>query len=119
MSMDPEQQGRTMAYTSHALLRIFEWSQRSWLGKASVKVVGSGRYRSPHNERPVDLVRVDARSGKTQRIDRGTIGMTLEPAPAGQRVAYLRKVGSFAMRSEEQTSELQSIMRKSYAVFCV
>src|SRR3546814_17268587 len=23
--------------------------------------------------------------------------MTLEPAPAGQRVAYLRKVGSFAM----------------------
>src|SRR3546814_11372129 len=86
-----------MAYTSHALRRIFEWSQRSWLGKASVKVVGSGRYRSPPNERPVDLVRVDARSGKTQRIDRGTIGMTLEPAPAGQRVAYLRKVGSFAM----------------------
>src|SRR3546814_13669324 len=87
-----------------ALSRIMEWSQRSWLGKASVKGVGSGRYRSPPNERPVDLVRVDARSGKTQRIDRGTIGMTLEPAPAGQRVAYLRKVGSFAMagRSEER-----------------
>src|SRR3546814_20007185 len=85
-----------MAYTSHALRRIFEWSQRSWLGKASVKVVGSGRYRSPPNERPVDLVRVDARSGKTPRKQRGTIGLTLEPAPAGQRVASFRTVGSFA-----------------------
>src|SRR3546814_3961119 len=112
--------------------------------------------------------------------------MTLEPAPAGQRVAYLRKVGSFAMagtkvkaiigveaidelvvydlargrqvveiceacsvdagslrwspsgrqlyfsaryrqgdgfdhrhRSDEPTSELQSLMRISYAVFCL
>src|SRR3546814_14718671 len=97
MSMDPEQQGRTMAYTSHALRRIFEWSQRSWLGQASVKVVGSGRYRSPPNERPVDLVRVDARSGPTQRLDRGPLGMTLDPAPAGQPVAYFRKGRSFAL----------------------
>src|SRR3546814_5360300 len=32
--------------------------------------------------------------------------------------ALLRQVGEFGERSEEHTSELQSLMRISYAVFC-
>src|SRR3546814_4390445 len=35
----------------------------------------------------------------------------------GKRV--LRTCGLFSIRSEEQTSELQSLMRISYAVFCL
>src|SRR3546814_10648135 len=31
----------------------------------------------------------------------------------------LKPIGSFATRSEEHTSELQSLMRISYAVFCL
>src|SRR3546814_12902381 len=37
----------------------------------------------------------------------------------GQLVHGLRAAGRAAMRSEEHTSELQSLMRISYAVFCL
>src|SRR3546814_5959089 len=44
------------------------------------------------------------------------IGASGDPAKtSGRPVAYLRKHG----RSEEHTSELQSLMRISYAVFCL
>src|SRR3546814_5540279 len=44
--------------------------------------------------------------------------------PLGQEAAVLRTVAQgyfhhFALRSEEHTSELQSLMRISYAVFCL
>src|SRR3546814_9871386 len=32
---------------------------------------------------------------------------------------FVREVGAFEERSEEHTSELQSLMRTSYAVFCL
>src|SRR3546814_9613859 len=35
------------------------------------------------------------------------------------RRAYARAAGDFLTRSEEHTSELQSLMRISYAVFCL
>src|SRR3546814_5509610 len=38
-------------------------------------------------------------------------------APAGRNVDCRNEI--FAMRSEEHTSELQSLMRISYAVFCL
>src|SRR3546814_3603873 len=41
---------------------------------------------------------------------------TGEPAAPG---AHRRNLGSVALRSEEHTSELQSLMRISYAVFCL
>src|SRR3546814_3593374 len=46
------------------------------------------------------------------------VGATL---PGGMAItaAQLRGVDSFGMRSEEHTSELQSLMRISYAVFCL
>src|SRR3546814_8781608 len=33
--------------------------------------------------------------------------------------AFVKNIGTLAMRSEEHTSELQSLMRISYAVFCL
>src|SRR3546814_10314896 len=41
-------------------------------------------------------------------------------APGGrEKLAEPRQVGRARMRSEEHTSELQSLMRISYAVFCL
>src|SRR3546814_7116465 len=40
-------------------------------------------------------------------------------AVAGRAGAVLRRAGARADRSEEHTSELQSLMRISYAVFCL
>src|SRR3546814_8141140 len=54
----------------------------------------------------------------------GSIGNVELVAPSGSSVldrealALPAKVGKFP-RSEEQTSELQSLMRNSYAVFCL
>src|SRR3546814_10003272 len=49
------------------------------------------------------------------KIDRLTIGAE------GQAMAAKKAVedGNFTVRSEERTSELQSLMRISYAVFCL
>src|SRR3546814_3958964 len=38
---------------------------------------------------------------------------------AGQADAPILRLGDFLQRSEEHTSELQSLMRISYAVFCL
>src|SRR3546814_1230310 len=40
-------------------------------------------------------------------------------APAGDAMAGMAMGGMGGMRSEEHTSELQSLMRISYAVFCL
>ena len=96
-SMAPEWQRRAMAYNGEALRRITELSARSWQGEASLAVVGSGRYQPQPNEEPVSLSLVDARSGQVMPIDEGTIGMVMAAAPGGQRLAYLRKVGTLDM----------------------
>src|SRR3546814_1829780 len=36
-----------------------------------------------------------------------------------RRLDYIQSLGATAVRSEEHTSELQSLMRISYAVFCL
>src|SRR3546814_4832513 len=43
----------------------------------------------------------------------------LEGARDGRSVADLMEAGAHVLRSEEHTSELQSLMRISYAVFCL
>src|SRR3546814_1841648 len=42
-----------------------------------------------------------------------------ETAPCGTRMPLLRVPSTISARSEEHTSELQSLMRISYAVFCL
>src|SRR3546814_2321107 len=45
--------------------------------------------------------------------------MTVRPAPPSATVKMTRKRSVVIARSEEHTSELQSLMRISYAVFCL
>src|SRR3546814_3307405 len=47
----------------------------------------------------------------------GAAGQLLDPAD--QVISVPRLVGDQLQRSEEHTSELQSLMRLSYAVFCL
>src|SRR3546814_7162913 len=50
-------------------------------------------------------------------ISLGLLGIAMKSLPVG--TAYAVWVGVGAVRSEEHTSELQSLMRISYAVFCL
>src|SRR3546814_9712150 len=51
----------------------------------------------------------------------GRVGQHIEPSQAGLPAAasHVPGAASDALRSEEHTSELQSLMRISYAVFCL
>src|SRR3546814_9884186 len=61
-----------------------------------------------------------ARSGR-EKTARSVISMSTTADPVSGRVQLLRNFGvpSRDTRSEEHTSELQSLMRISYAVFCL
>src|SRR3546814_7754020 len=50
----------------------------------------------------------------------GGLGVESEPSPGGiQEIRPVLDGGPGVLRSEEHTSELQSLMRNSYAVFCL
>src|SRR3546814_1846572 len=76
---------------------------------------------------PVDVVEGEAGVGDRlqARVDRQRQGVDHEatpeagPADAGEHGAVLEAVVAERSRSEEHTSELQSLMRISYAVFCL
>jgi dipeptidyl aminopeptidase/acylaminoacyl peptidase len=94
LSMPPDLQDRMMAFDGYSQRRVSAFSRMTWDGETSVKAVGSGRYRSKPNETVIDLVRIDALSGESERIDQGTIDYSPAPSPVGGRIAYLRKTGS-------------------------
>src|SRR3546814_6996824 len=56
----------------------------------------------------------DARAAHVEEADEARL---IGPAPA--RDSYLKADRVLQVRSEEHTSELQSLMRNSYAVFCL
>src|SRR3546814_5882534 len=56
-------------------------------------------------------LRPDATRGGSQVLD-------LQPAQGGFVEFTFDEAGLYPIRSEEHTSELQSLMRNSYAVFC-
>src|SRR3546814_10589648 len=73
--------------------------------------------------RRFQLVEAEAGHGAAQprlgHLDRGAIGA--EPAQEGvlHHILGIGERAEHAIRSEEHTSELQSLMRNSYAVFCL
>src|SRR3546814_4822513 len=89
--------------------------------------------RPGHADRPLrrapDLARLDAADGagasRLRAAGRGIVERHALPRPLGDRIRrhlYSRPaaaVGAIVGRSEEHTSELQSLMRISYAVFCL
>src|SRR3546814_4344956 len=59
-------------------------------------------------------------SATARRISDGRPGSAIEsPSPPPQRRCRASNSGVTVTRSEEHTSELQSLMRISYAVFCL
>src|SRR3546814_8514160 len=70
--------------------------------------------------------REDSRSHVARRRTSGKFLAAAAPSPGSSsvsqppsRVAATRPIPTAPMRSEEHTSELQSLMRHSYAVFCL
>src|SRR3546814_5803176 len=60
--------------------------------------------------------------GRQPGAERCKLGILRPPAPGGQEADISRRTafcGLGGFRSEEHTSELQSLMRISYAVFCL
>src|SRR3546814_3749115 len=68
----------------------------------------------------LNYLREDVRSESASRIDLPSVLQTIcaEFADVGHAVSY-EGPGRLTWRSEEHTSELQSLMRISYAVFCL
>src|SRR3546814_6944168 len=67
-----------------------------------------------------DLRNEDAQVGRVRNVSVGaemTVALDVEGLEAQHHVAEARRQGKD--RSEEHTSELQSLMRISYAVFCL
>src|SRR3546814_6459960 len=57
--------------------------------------------------------------GKMPLMQRAHGGHQRDSLPGARRAASPQGGDGFAQRSEEHTSELQSLMRISYAVFCL
>src|SRR3546814_6220552 len=75
-----------------------------------------GFRRAPAAERPLGLERVIALLGIEPLLERRPGSLS---GGEKQRVALGRALLANPRRSEEHTSELQSLMRISYAVFCL
>src|SRR3546814_4061680 len=94
-----------------AMCRSIVWLGASSSGRAMVPGVFGGS-RS-HSDRRAEAGAGFCSVGKVAGVPAGTTIMAYSTHGAsGQSVLTV------AMRSEEHTSELQSLMRNSYAVFC-
>src|SRR3546814_972010 len=113
-------------------MRISDWSSdvcSSDLGRSSTcrRSICRGRSCPPlaSSGRPVDQARgVERRSGADDKFRPLTLvarwKVDANPHQFGQGRAVLPAPSpASAVRSEEHTSELQSLMRISYAVFCL
>src|SRR3546814_6985654 len=79
----------------------------------------NGTKRFTTNSPHAGLFTVFARTGPAELRSRGISALLVERGTPGITVAKpYRKMG-FRGRSEEHTSALQSLMRISYAVFCL
>src|SRR3546814_4602456 len=63
--------------------------------------------------------RARAAAAEHHRVDAAHVGHLPQDFRAGAEFVRGRVVGVAELRSEEHTSELQSLMRISYAVFCL
>src|SRR3546814_3655354 len=77
-------------------------------------------FRSCHSRSRDDRPPAHAGGGRGAEPDRAAQRLPFPPAlPFRRRALPARDAKAFGDRSEEHTSELQSLMRISYAVFCL
>src|SRR3546814_4560523 len=80
-----------------------------------------GNGRCPNSRRsagpPLRAQAMSAPEGQVEAVDQEILALLPIHRASGKRCAQRRHVA--AGRSEEHTSELQSLMRTSYAVFCL
>src|SRR3546814_8181960 len=122
-------------------MRISDWSSdlcssdlvgRLELGREvePVLIVGAGQVVHLVQQRHLvavgDLAAVGGRAGDRHRedvdvVDAGGQALPVAGGRVGDRLAVrpVRRAAAGELRSEEHTSELQSLMRISYAVFCL
>src|SRR3546814_7117162 len=74
--------------------------------------------RQRHHRRRAEQADVDARRGEARRFG-GHSKITARHQLAAGSGGHAMHPGDHRLRSEEHTSELQSLMRISYAVFCL
>src|SRR3546814_7258655 len=111
-------------------MRISDWSSDVCSSDlAQVELSGRGRgghdgaepgfglamARERRSRLPFPAARLEVEKGVEPRIER----VARTPAAERHRPLFGEAVGLTAQRSEEHTSELQSLMRISYAVFCL
>src|SRR3546814_2037718 len=102
-------------------MRISDWS--SDVCSSDLGTAGSGGAAAAIA--PCGVGRGNRAAGRVVLPRAGVSSTRCQPAPAGQPEGewrWLRRPdrnGTPGMRSEEHTSELQSLMRISYAVFCL
>src|SRR3546814_4934397 len=108
-------------------LRISDWSSDvcssdlgtlPWLPGGTAATVGLCNSAPAHRRRPRRVggrVRVSGAGPPVDDVRRDRVWPCCLHARGGQ----LRRGGGDTLRSEEHTSELQSLMRISYAVFCL
>src|SRR3546814_5900916 len=92
----------------------------SGTGLPGVRKCGDRGARQQQKDRPGEFAGIHAapRREILHRIAKGAgTGNRVGPFAAGAHTA--RRIGDPARRSEEHTSALQSLMRTSYAVFCL
>src|SRR3546814_1714780 len=88
------------------------------------------RHRAAHGFQLLGAIHVAHASASKQRLDavaaqalarrqRFAAGVARDGPPRGKQFGAIRVVPGGDGRSEEHTSELQSLMRISYAVFCL
>src|SRR3546814_10359271 len=119
-------------------MRISDWSSdvcssdllaAQQVGQQRANAVGRGHLLQRAAERllgkcQVALLQVrEAQRVADLRVVGGVVGRLRQQHQGGIRVAALQRYAAFEQarprRSEEHTSELQSLMRISYAVFCL
>src|SRR3546814_7957657 len=97
---------------------------RSGMGLATLASAAGQRAAVPPLREPVTLTMADMGMGAMDGANGGAFshdahaGMPGMDQDSGPGAAMIHGAMDHSMRSEEQTSELKSLMRHSYAVFC-
>src|SRR3546814_7190156 len=106
-------------------LRIEESAARrqARIDRGEEVIVGVNRYRAGEDE-PVEILDIDNAAVREQQVKRlEKIRRERDQKAVEAALTDLTKAaedgGGNLLRSEEHTSELQSLMRISYAVFCL